>query len=109
LTSLDRIISFLEIKKDFIGAIQSTPWSIILIVTESQFLKYSKSFTRYNVKMKFLEKRNKDILDIHLSFDVQPRIQVTFRVVDYLHNLLLRIKEIFPIAEIFIQEIENFQ
>ncbi|MFX0174103.1 MAG: hypothetical protein ACFE9L_19655 [Candidatus Hodarchaeota archaeon] len=109
MTSLDKIISFLEIEKDLIGAIQTTPWSIILIVTEDQFLKYSKFLTRHNAKMKFIEKRNKDIIDIHLYFDIQPKIQVTFRVVDYLHNFFLKIKEILPLAEIFVQEIENFQ
>ncbi|MFX0051402.1 MAG: hypothetical protein ACFFAJ_00050 [Candidatus Hodarchaeota archaeon] len=109
MTSLDQIISFLEIKKDLIGAIQATPWSILLIVTEDQFLKYSNFFKRYNANMKFLEKRNNNILDIHLSFDIQPRIDVTFRVVDYLPNFFLRIKELFPTAEIFVQEIKSFQ
>jgi hypothetical protein len=100
-------MSFLGFKNNLIGAIQFTPWSILLIVTENQFLTNSNIFKRYNAKMKFLEKRTQDCIDIHLCFDIQTRIDVTFRIMNYLPNFFSKISELFPIAEIYIQEIEN--
>ncbi|MFX0184305.1 MAG: hypothetical protein ACFE95_14575 [Candidatus Hodarchaeota archaeon] len=106
MTSLDKVLSFLGFKNGLIGAVQFTPWSILLIVTESQFLAYSNKYIRYNAKMKFLEKRTQDSIDVHLCFDTKPRIDVTFRIINYLPNFFSKLSELFPIAEIYIQEIE---
>ncbi|MFX0211406.1 MAG: hypothetical protein ACFFDT_35840 [Candidatus Hodarchaeota archaeon] len=83
MTSLDTIISTMKAKCDFIAAVQNTPQDILLVVTSENFWRGLKILDQHNIRLRFLEKRERS-LDVHFSVTIRGVLfQVTFRIADY--------------------------
>ncbi|UCG01073.1 MAG: hypothetical protein JSW11_15830 [Candidatus Heimdallarchaeota archaeon] len=105
MTSLDTLTSILNQKCSFMAAIQNTPQNILYVVTKENFLKCFPILKRFDLKLRFLEKR-KLSLDIHISVVIQEVFfEVTFRVVEYSPSFFQEIVKLLPNADVFIQEI----
>ena len=108
MTTLDKLISILKPNCTPISAIQITPQKMQLVVTKKDFWKCLRTFSKSDIRLRFLEER-KTSLDIHFSFSIQQNLlEVTFRVIDYSSSFTEELLKQFPTAAIYIQEIEGF-
>ncbi len=106
MTRIDDIFSLIGSKTPFFGAIQYTPWNILLTITEEKFWKFLDLTSSFNPKIKFIEKRSEDYVDIHYFFQNLPEkpLDITFRLSTPSSEFFNSLRENYLFIEIFLRE-----
>lgn len=107
MTRIDEILSIFGSKEPLIGAIQFTPWNVLLTISEEKFWEFMKLSDSFSPKMKFLEKRNEEYIDIHYLYEKFPKspLDITFRLSSPSSEFLDSLREKYPFINIFLMEI----
>ncbi len=110
MTILDEISSYLKIQEKLIDALQITPTYIRLILFEKEFVSYKSILNQYQLRLRFIEKRLFNALDLHLYiyYDNNP-LELTLRILNPTSITYKAIEEIFPSTKVFIDEINQIK
>jgi hypothetical protein len=104
-TRIDDIVSLFGSKAFSFGAIQFTPWNILLTLSEEKFWEFLNLANSFTPKMKFLERRSDDFIDLHFIFQNFPShpLDITFRLISPSPEFLNTLRENYPFIEIFLR------
>ena len=102
MTTLDLFLKGLPDDIHLISGHQKTPSSLYLSYSEENFLKLLKVLPEKQIIFRFLEKRPKDKLLVHLAFLKEKlTLQITIEVKDCSQDFGEKFIRIFPSAEVY--------
>lgn len=106
MTLLDQVLSLCPLSGRPLSAYQASPFHVVLLFKETQFVNFVEIFPKFSVITDFAESRAMESLDIHVEFDLDGiRSCVTCRIENPGSTFFQWIETNFPSLMVFIHEI----
>ncbi len=105
MTTLDLFLKSLPNDIHLISGHQKTPSSLYLSYSEEDFFKILKLFPEEQIVFRFLEKKSKDILNVHLALLKEKlTLQISFDVKNCSQDFGTKLCQRFPSAQAYLGE-----